>query len=100
MAEILIKPLVEDSISVVSPKDSKINLTIDEISLNGVHKYDGKTIKESKIRDKFDVSIVGIMKNDGKSVINPSSEEVLSTDQTIILIGEVQKMDRFKAQLP
>ena len=100
MAEILIKPLVEDSISVVSPKDSKINLTIDEISLNGVHKYDGKTIKESKIRDKFDVSIVGIMKNDGKSVINPSSEEVLNTDQTIILIGEVQKMDRFKAQLP
>ena len=100
MAEILIKPLVEDSISVVSPKDSKINLTIDEISLNGVHKYGGKTIKESKIRDKFDVSIVGIMKNDGKSVINPSSEEVLSTDQTIILIGEVQKMDRFKAQLP
>jgi len=100
MAEILIKPLVEDSISVVSPKDSKINLTIDEISLNGVHKYDGKTIKESKIRDKFDVSIVGIMKNDGKSVINPSSEEVLSTDQTIILIGEVQKMDKFKAQLP
>ena len=100
MAEILIKPLVEDSISVVSPKDSKINLTIDEISLDGVHKYDGKTIKESRIRDKFDVSIVGIMKNDGKSVINPSSEEVLSTDQTIILIGEVQKMDRFKAQLP
>ena len=100
MAEILIKPLVEDSISVVSPKDSKINLTIDEISLDGVHKYDGKTIKESRIRDKFDVSIVGIMKNDGKSVINPSSEEVLNTDQTIILIGEVQKMDRFKAQLP
>ena len=100
MAEILIKPQVEDSISVVSPKDSKVNLTIDEISLTGVQKYNGVTIKESEIRNKFDVSIVGIMKSNGNSIINPSSDEVLNTDQTIILIGEVEKMDRFKEQLP
>ena len=100
MAEILIKPQVEDSITVVSPKDSKVNLTIDEISLIGVQKYNGVTIKESEIRNKFDVSIVGIMKSNGNSIINPSSDEVLNTDQTIILIGEVEKMDRFKDQLP
>lgn len=100
MAEILIKPQVEDSITVVSPKDSKVNLTIDEISLTGVQKYNGITIKESEIRNKFDVSIVGIMKSNGNSIINPSSDEVLNTDQTIILIGEVEKMDRFKDQLP
>ena len=100
MAEILIKPQVEDSISVVSPKDSKVNLTIDEISLGGVQKYNGVSIKESQIRDKFDVSIVGIMKSNGNSIINPSSHEILNTDQTIILIGEVEKMDRFKDQLP
>ena len=100
MAEILIKPQVEDSISVVSPKDSKVNLTIDEISLTGVQKYNGVSIKESQIRDKFDVSIVGIMKSNGNSIINPSSDEILNTDQTIILIGEVEKMDRFKDQLP
>ena len=100
MAEILIKPQVEDSITVVSPKDSKVNLTIDEISLTGVQKYNGVTIKESEIRNKFDVSIVGIMKSNGNSIINPSSDELLNTDQTIILIGEVEKMDRFKEQLP
>ena len=40
MAEILIKPQVEDFNLVVSPKNSKMNLTIDEISLDGVQKYD------------------------------------------------------------
>ena len=100
MAEILIKPQVEDSISVISPKNSKMNLTIDEISLNGVDKYDGVTIKESGIRDKFGVSVVGIMDDKGKSTINPSSDELLSSNQTIILIGEVEKMDKFKDQLP
>ena len=100
MAEILIKPQVEDSISVVSPKNSKMNLSIDEISLNGVKKYDGITIKESGIRDKFGVSVVGIMSDDGESIMNPTSNEVLRTNQTIILIGEVEKMDRFKEELP
>ena len=100
MAEILIKPQVEDSISVISPKNSKMNLTIDEISLDGVDKYDGVTIKESGIRDKFGVSVVGIMDDKGKSTINPSSDELLSSNQTIILIGDVDRMDKFKDQLP
>ena len=100
MAEILIKPQVEDSISVISPKNSKMNLTIDEISLDGVDKYDGVTIKESGIRDKFGVSVVGIMDDKGKSTINPSSDELLSSNQTIILIGNVERMDKFKEQLP
>ena len=100
MAEILIKPQIEDSISVISPKNSKMNLTIDEISLSGIDKYDGVTIKESGIRDKFDVSVIGIMDDEGKSTINPSSDELLASNQTIILIGEVKKMDKFKNQLP
>ena len=100
MAEILIKPQVEDSISVISPKNSKMNLTIDEICLSGVKKYDGITIKESGIREKFGISVVGIMDENGESIINPTSNEVLQSSQTIILIGEVDKMDRFKEQLP
>ena len=101
MAEILIKPQVEDSISVISPKNSKkMNLTIDEISLKGVDKYNGITIKDSGIRDKFDISVVGIMDDNGKSIMNPSSSELLGTNQTIILIGEVEKMDMFKEELP
>jgi voltage-gated potassium channel len=100
MAEILIKPQVEDSINVISPKNSKMNLTIDEISLRGVDKYEGITIKDSGIRDKFDISVVGIMDDDGKSIMNPPLSEVLSTNQTLILIGEIEKMDMFKEELP
>ena len=100
MAEILIRPQVEDSISVISPKNSKMNLTIDEISLDGVKKYDGISIKESEIREKFKVTIVGIMSDDGQSIMNPSSSELLQSNQTIILIGNVKDMDKFKEQLP
>ncbi|GIR89533.1 MAG: hypothetical protein CM15mP87_10250 [Candidatus Neomarinimicrobiota bacterium] len=40
------------------------------------------------------------MDDDGKSIMNPASSEVLSTNQTIILIGDVEKMDKFKEELP
>ena len=100
MAEILIRPQVEDSISVISPKNSKTKLSIDEISLKGVKKYDGVTIKDSGIQDKFGVSVVGIMSDDGHSIMNPNSSELLQSNQTIILIGDVEKMNKFKEQLP
>ena len=100
MAEILLKPQVEDSISVVSPKHSDLNLTLDEISLKDLNQYDGVLIKDSNIREEFDVMIVGIIKETGESIINPAPDTILSNKYTILLMGESDKMDRFKAELP
>ena len=100
MAEILSKPQVEDSISVVSPKHSDLNLTLDEISLKDLNQYDGVLIKDSNIREEFDVMIVGIIKETGESIINPAPDTILSNKYTILLMGESDKMDRFKAKLP
>ena len=100
MAEILSKPQVEDSISVVSPKHSDLNLILDEISLKDLTQYDGVLIKDSNIREEFDVMIVGIIKETGKSIINPSPDTILSNKYTILLMGEPDNMDRFKAELP
>ena len=100
MAEILLKPQVEDSISIVSPKHSDLNLTLDEISLKDLTQYDGVLIKDSNIREEFDVMIVGIIKETGESIINPSPDTFLSNKYTILLMGESDKMDRFKAELP
>ena len=100
MAEILSKPQVEDSISVVSPKHSDLNLTLDEISLKDLNQYDGVLIKDSNIREEFDVMIVGIIKETGESIINPAPDTILSNKYTILLMGESDKMDRFKEELP
>ena len=100
MAEILSKPQVEDSISVVSPKHSDLNLTLDEISLKDLNQYDGVLIKDSNIREEFDVMIIGIIKETGESIINPAPDTILSNKYTILLMGESHNMDRFKAELP
>jgi K+ transport systems, NAD-binding component len=100
MAEMLSKPQVEDSISVVSPKHADLNLTLDEISLKNCKEYDNVTINDSKIRENYDVNIVGIIKDNGESIINPEPDTLLNTNDIILLIGDEKKMSVFKEQLP
>ena len=100
MAEMLAKPQVEDSISVASPKHSDLNLTLDEISLKNCKEYNNVTINESRIREDFDVNIVGIIKGTGESIINPEPNTLLNTNDIILLIGEEDKMSHFKDKLP
>ena len=99
MAAILSKPQVEDSISVISPKHTDINLTIEEISLRGLFIYENKTISESKIREDFQLTIVGIIKKNGESVINPDSNTKLSTSDKVLLIGSYEKIKIFESTL-
>ena len=100
MAEILSKPQVEDSISVLSPKHTDMNLTLDEISLENLTQYDGVLLKDSNIREDYDVMVVGIINSSGQTNINPDPETVLNTSDTILLMGDVDKMDLFKENLP
>ena len=100
MAEMLSKPQVEDSISVVSPKHADLNLTLDEISLKNCKEYDNVTINNSKIRENYDINIVGIIKDNGESIINPEPDTLLNTNDIILLIGDENKMSVFKEQLP
>ena len=100
MAEMLFKPQVEDSISLIPNKHDDLNLTLDEISLEGLEKFNGVKIKDSKIKEDFKILIVGITNENGNTEVNPSSETILSSKDTVLLMGEVRNMNLFKDSLP
>ena len=99
MAEMLFKPQVEDSISLIPNEHKDLNLTLDEISLNGLNVFHEKSIKQSQIKEKYDILIVGIVDIKGETVINPDSGTILKTSDKLLLMGEVDKMDLFKKEL-
>ena len=99
MAEMLFKPQVEDSISLIPNEHKDLNLTLDEISLNGLNVFHEKSIKQSQIKEKYDILIVGIVDIKGETVINPDSDTILKTSDKLLLMGEVDKMDLFKKEL-
>ena len=77
-----------------------MNLTLDEISLENLTQYDGVLLKDSNIREDYDVMVVGIINSTGQTMINPELETVLNISDTILLMGNVDKMNLFKENLP
>ena len=44
--------------------------------------------------------VVGIINSAGETNINPEPDTVLNTTDTVLLMGEVDKMNLFKENLP
>lgn len=99
MAEMLSKPHVHDSVSITTPKYENIDLSVDEISLENLKEYHGLKIKDTNLKKIFNVLIVGIIHSDGKATMNPDPEMVLNLDDTILIMGEGEKLNEFKDTL-
>ena len=96
MAELLISPELEDTVS-LSLKQDYVDLAVDEISLLNVTNLHGVKIKESNIREKYNLIVVGLVNGDGSYEINPDPHEKLQQSHTLMLMGQKDKLESFKA---
>tara|TARA_B100000686_G_C16806324_1_gene991034 strand:- start:5478 stop:6350 length:873 start_codon:yes stop_codon:yes gene_type:complete len=99
MAEMLTKPNVEDSVTITTPKYDNIDFSLDEISLKNLTDYHGLKIHDTNIKTKYNLLIVGIINDDGKSVINPDSNTILNANDVILLMGDPNMLTEFKSTL-
>jgi len=98
MAESLLHPEITDIVSITTPDDENLDLNIDEISINRIPSFIGKTIKETNIRDKYDLMIVCIIKNNNSNIINPKQNQIIEQNDTIMVIGDKDKLDIFSSE--
>ena len=98
MAESLLRPEITDVVSVTTPGDENLDLNIDEINVKKIPKFIGKTIKDTKIRDNYDLMIVCIIHNNNFTTINPRSDQIIEKNDTIMVIGDKEKLDLFASQ--
>ncbi|MFQ6608518.1 MAG: potassium channel family protein [Fidelibacterota bacterium] len=95
MAELLISPYVEDTVEITAP-DHNIDLVIEEINLKTIDQFHGITIRDSNIRENYQLLIVGIIDSQGKTKLNPDPDFKMSQDNTLLLLGEKESLMRFK----
>lgn len=98
MAELLITPYVEDTVEITAPKHN-IDLLIEEINLKTISQFHGVTIRDSNIRENFQLLIVGIIDDEGETSLNPDPDYKMSKDNTLLLLGEKQSLLRFKQSI-
>ena len=99
MAELLISPELEDTVS-LSLKQGIVDLAIDEVNLTNLNSFHGVKIKDSKIREEFNLIIVGLVNGDGSYEINPDPELQLSADHTVMIMGQKVQLQQFKDRFP
>lgn len=98
MAELLLSPFVEDSVTIETPKFPKINLVLEEINISHMDRLHNQPIKNCLLREDYELLIVGIIEADGNIILNPGSQVMLKNDQKIMVIGTMDNLDRFKSE--
>jgi len=99
MSELLISPQLEDSVTINSPQHSSVEFGIDELNLSELDQFDGMMIKDCQLREKYELLIVGIIDKNGHVQVNPGSDQILHRDQTIMVIGKKENLNRLKESI-
>lgn len=95
MAELLITPYVEDTVEITAPKHN-IDLLIEEINLATIIQFHGVTIRDSNIRENYQLLIVGIIDGEGETSLNPDPDYKMTIADTLLLLGKKESLLRFK----
>ncbi|MFD0767633.1 potassium channel family protein [Bacillus sp. CGMCC 1.60114] len=74
------------------------NFAIEEIEMAAGSSLIGKTLMEGNVRNRFDVTILAILR-DGHIIHNPTGAEKLAERDMIIVFGPVEKLEQFEKDL-
>jgi voltage-gated potassium channel len=73
-----------------------IKLQLEELPISDRSELAGKQVKDSGIRPRFDILIVGIKKNSGEMVFNPGPETVIKAGDLLIALGNPENLQKLQ----
>lgn len=92
MAQVLLKPSAVEFIEMTTGSQS-LGFIIDEIPIPNSSPLIGKSIRNSNIRDDYNILIAAIKDSHGDINFNPKSEVTLSKGDTLIAFGELENIN-------
>ena len=92
MAQVLLKPSAVEFIELTTGSQT-LGFVIDEIPIPDSSPLIGKSIKNSNIRDDYNILIAAIKDSHGGINFNPKSEVTLSKGDTLIAFGKLENVN-------
>lgn len=93
MASEMIRPTVVNFLDSML-RSRQGNLRIHQIIVSENSQVEGKKISESGIKDKFGLLVLGAKQDSNEIEFNPSPEQILEKGTTLIVMGEVDDINR------
>lgn len=91
MAQRIIRPTVTSFLDLAFTHTFK-DILMEEIPVSGTSELVNIMLKDSGIRQKYNLIIIAIKKSDGAMVFNPSFEARIQSGDTVIAVGETQNL--------
>jgi voltage-gated potassium channel len=79
--------------------DARKDIQMEELVVSNSSPLAHLSLKDSGIRQNFNLIIIAIKKADGVMLFNPSFEAVILPGDTVIAVGEVENLDRLEKSL-
>ena len=98
MANVILRPNVELFVDRIVKYTDEEHF-FEEILITEGSVLDGKTIAEADIRSKYNLMVVAIIPaKTGKIMFNPGSKDRLTIGDTLIVLGERERIDRMRGE--
>lgn len=94
IANLLTRPHVVDFVEVAV---KGVDLEIDQFLIGADSPIAGKSLRDTNLRRAANVMVVAIRNADGQTRFNPSADEIVRANDTLILIGEAGAANRLSA---
>ena len=95
MAQRILRPTVTNFLDLAFTSQHK-DIQMEEIPIDADSKLNGLSLKDSGIRQVYNLIIIAIKKADDKMLFNPSYEACLTTGDTVIAVGEPTNLTRLQ----
>ncbi len=98
MAQIIVRPTVTDFIDVIT-QASDLGLAMEELLVEEHSPLVGKTLVNAEIRQRFDIIVVAIKREDGSMLFNPKPDVQIMGRDTLVALGKADSVTRLQAEL-
>jgi len=93
MASEMIRPAVVDFLDTML-RSKRGTLRINQIIVSEDAAFQGRTLRDSGLKDKYNLLILGLKNEDGDIQFNPPPSQVLEKGMTLIVMGDVSDFER------
>ena len=93
MAQHIIRPTVTSFLDLAFEHKRK-DIQMEEIPVSESSELVNVMLKDSGIRQRFNLIIIAVKKPDGEMMFNPSFEAVIQPNDTVIAVGEVDNLEK------
>ena len=98
MAQRIIRPTVTNFLELAFTDRHK-DIQMEEIPVSDASVLDGIMLKDSGIRQKYNLIIIAIKKSDDQMIFNPSFETKIHAGDTVIAVGEPANLIKLQMEL-